>query len=70
MSYVPFKGTLYELDGLQKGPISLGGFEGEEWLGLAETQIKNRMMKYEGKEIRFTLLAVCEKLSTKAIRNI
>lgn len=59
VSYVPFKNTLYELDGLQKGPISLGPFEGDDWMPLAESEIKKRIQRYSDKEIRFTLLAVC-----------
>lgn len=70
MSYVPFKGVLYELDGLQKGPINLGTFEGEDWISLAEVEVQKRILKYSEKEIRFTLLAVCQKLSTKALNQI
>ena len=32
-SYVPYRGQLYELDGLQKGPIDLGACTKEDWLG-------------------------------------
>lgn len=39
ISYVPFKGQLYELDGLQKGPISHGECTEENWLALARTSI-------------------------------
>lgn len=35
ISYVPFKGQLYELDGLQRGPISFGPCTEENWLALA-----------------------------------
>jgi len=31
-SYLPYRGTLYELDGLQRGPIDLGGCSTENWL--------------------------------------
>ena len=39
ISYVPFNGQLYELDGLQKGPISFGACTDENWLSMARTQI-------------------------------
>ena len=39
ISYVPFRGQLYELDGLQKGPICYGDCTEENWLALAREQI-------------------------------
>ena len=36
ISFVPFKGQLYELDGLQAGPISHGECSSETWLTLAK----------------------------------
>lgn len=62
ISYVPHKGRLYELDGLQEGPILIGNFntevgegegEGEgqqdQWIELAKQEITNRIMKYSEK---------------------
>ena len=45
ISYVPFNGQLYELDGLQKGPIHHGpcGTTPDGWLGLAREQIMARI---------------------------
>ncbi len=60
VSYVPFKGKLYELDGMQPGPILLGGLpENGEWITLAKTEINKRIRLFEGHEIRFNLLALC-----------
>lgn len=39
ISYVPFNGQLYELDGLQAGPISHGQCSDETWLALAKEQV-------------------------------
>ena len=35
IGYVPYKNQLYELDGLQDGPISFGECTDENWLALA-----------------------------------
>ena len=39
ISFVPHKNTLYELDGLQAGPISHGECSDDTWLALAREQI-------------------------------
>lgn len=71
MSYVPHKGNLYELDGLQPGPILIGKYEGStDWLTLAKQEIQQRIEKYSEKEIRFNLMVVCEDLKLKNQREI
>lgn len=40
ISYLPVNGRLYELDGLQKGPICFGDCSEETWLPLAREQIQ------------------------------
>ncbi len=39
ISYICFKNQLYELDGLQSGPISHGACTEENWLSLARDEI-------------------------------
>lgn len=45
ISYVPFDGDLYELDGLKPGPINLGKVK-EDWLELAFPVIQKRIEKF------------------------
>lgn len=45
VTYVPFKGHVYELDGLKEAPIDLGAIpEGKDWLevihGVLETRVR------------------------------
>jgi len=57
VTYIPFEGRLYEMDGLQDGPIDLGEIKpGQDWLEVARPVIAERM---QTGEIRFNLMAVC-----------
>jgi ubiquitin carboxyl-terminal hydrolase L5 len=42
VSYIPINGRLYELDGLQEGPLDHGAIEGE-WLDAAREIIQKRI---------------------------
>jgi ubiquitin carboxyl-terminal hydrolase L5 len=46
ISYIPFKNKVYELDGLQPGPIVLGSYEKEDqWIEIAKEEINKRILK-------------------------
>jgi ubiquitin carboxyl-terminal hydrolase L5 len=56
VAYVPQNGTVYELDGLQTGPIVVGD-AGDNWLAVARDAIQERMT---GEAIKFNLMAVIQ----------
>ncbi|CAG9312098.1 unnamed protein product [Blepharisma stoltei] len=58
VSYIPFNGHIYELDGLQPGPIHHGECNEEDWLEKIKPVLFERIQKYSENEIRFTLLAI------------
>lgn len=56
VAYVPVNGTVYELDGLQKGPIVVGSVgDDNDWLSVAQQAIQERMTDAH---IKFNLMAV------------
>jgi ubiquitin carboxyl-terminal hydrolase L5 len=59
ISYIPFEGRLYELDGLKEGPIDLGAVPTTgHWIELARPVIEKRIKKYQDGEIHFNLMAL------------
>lgn len=59
ISYIPFEGRLYELDGLREGPVDLGVIpDGVDWVQVARPVIEKRMQEYSEGEIQFNLMAV------------
>lgn len=60
VAYIPKNKRVYELDGLQQGPVPVGEFGGDDdgassWLSVARTAIQERMT---GDAIKFNLMAV------------
>jgi ubiquitin carboxyl-terminal hydrolase L5 len=70
VAYLPFQGKVYELDGLQKGPIEIGSAGGDAsgsdageedgggWLAVARQAIQDRMDR-EGAQ-KYNLMAVVQ----------
>uniref|UniRef100_A0A8C2UHS0 ubiquitinyl hydrolase 1 n=1 Tax=Chinchilla lanigera TaxID=34839 RepID=A0A8C2UHS0_CHILA len=58
VSYVPFNGRLYELDGLRQGPIDLGACNQDDWISAVGPVIEKRIQKYSEGEIRLNLMAI------------
>jgi len=71
IGYVPYKGCVYELDGLKKGPIELAKIEpGQSWLVPVREIIKKRINLYVASEIRFNLLEVTQDLRSQWRKQI
>lgn len=58
VAFVPIKGRLYELDGLQEGPIDLGPCDQDNWLSVAKPLLDERMQSFSEGEIHFNLMAI------------
>ncbi|XP_068159313.1 ubiquitin carboxyl-terminal hydrolase isozyme L5 [Drosophila tropicalis] len=59
VGYMPIGNHLYELDGMQEGPIELGEIqEGQNWLDVVRPIIEARMNRYSVGEIHFNLMAL------------
>ena len=58
VGYVPVNGHLYELDGLQPGPIDHGEVGADTWKQHALQVIQDRISSYDLTELRFTLLVL------------
>jgi len=68
VAYIPHNGGIYELDGLQAGPIRHGDATKKDWLQKVRPIIQARMAGFqkEGKrEIRFNLLALIKNLKER-----
>ena len=68
VAYVPHGEDVYELDGLQCGPIKVGSYVVEEdkqnWIEVARKAIQNRLESYNSSEIKFNLMAVVQDKRT------
>jgi ubiquitin carboxyl-terminal hydrolase L5 len=60
ISYVPVDGNLFELDGLQKGPILHCAVSDSDWIEKLKPIIRERIEAYKKSEQRFNLMAVIE----------
>jgi len=66
VAYVPKSGRVYELDGLQPGPILLGNANTDttttttNWLQVARNAIQERMEAFATGEIKFNLMAIVQ----------
>lgn len=59
IAYIPFGGSLWELDSLKQGPIRLGALTGDlPWYEQILPHIQQRIARYESNKIKFNLMAV------------
>ncbi|KAB5526290.1 ubiquitin carboxyl-terminal hydrolase, family 1, partial [Coniochaeta sp. 2T2.1] len=62
IAYVPVGSEVYQLDGLEKAPLSIGKVDEHtgHWTDVARPFIETRMLQYESEQLSFNLLAVCK----------
>jgi ubiquitin carboxyl-terminal hydrolase L5 len=74
VSYVWHKGTVYELDGLERGPVVVGACDTpDSWVSVAAPYIQSRIAEYTAfgdDEIRFNLMAVVDDQRADLRRQI
>ena len=67
VAYLHFKNSIYEIDGLQNGPILIeNNVKNEEWIKKVKPSILNRINLYAKNEIKFNLLALVPDRLEKA----
>ena len=67
VAYIHFKNAIYEIDGVQKGPILIEeNVKEEEWIKKVKPSIQNRINLYSQNEIKFNLLALVPDRLEKA----
>ncbi|KAK3297064.1 ubiquitin carboxyl-terminal hydrolase [Chaetomium fimeti] len=67
VAYTPVGGTLYELDGLQRAPISHGACDGPGGFPARVMEVlQRRVARYDAAEIRFNLLAMVRDRRARA----
>ena len=67
VAYIHFKNAIYEIDGLQKGPILIeDNVKNEEWIKKVKPSIQERINLYSQSEIKFNLLALVPDRLEKA----
>jgi ubiquitin carboxyl-terminal hydrolase L5 len=66
IAYVPVNGILYELDGLNRAPISHGPCTFSQFPEKVIPVLQRRISRYPTNEIRFNLLAMTKDLRIKA----
>jgi ubiquitin carboxyl-terminal hydrolase L5 len=66
IAYTPINGVLYELDGLQRAPISHGPCEFEDFPDKVIPVLQRRIQRYPATEIRFNLLAMVQDQRVQA----
>ena len=68
VSYIHFKNNIYEIDGLQEGPILLAeNVSPASWIDKLKPIILNRINLYANNEIKFNLLALVPDRREKLI---
>lgn len=55
ITYMPIRGRVYELDGLQEGPVDIGPVPAAaDWLDVARPVIQARIQKYHRLPLSFS----------------
>lgn len=61
VAYVPIKGEVWRLNGLQRHPVNLGAYQ-RDWMAIVQDNIQQHISKYASQEnnVFFSLLSLCK----------
>lgn len=70
-AYMPIRGHVWKLDGMDKFPQLIGPvIEGESWLSIAQPVLQSRMADYTANTIEFNIMAVVHDPMVEYIRTL
>ncbi|KAH7369914.1 hypothetical protein BKA65DRAFT_487322 [Rhexocercosporidium sp. MPI-PUGE-AT-0058] len=59
IAYVPIRGEVWRLDGLQREPVKLGDC-GDDWIDVASANIMQRALQYQDDGVEYSLMSLCK----------
>ncbi|PVH71847.1 cysteine proteinase [Cadophora sp. DSE1049] len=69
IAYVPIRGEVWRLDGLQREPVKLGD-SGDNWIDVASANIMDRALQYQDDGVEYSLMSLCKSPTRVAMEEL
>ncbi|KAH6721364.1 hypothetical protein BKA61DRAFT_699881 [Leptodontidium sp. MPI-SDFR-AT-0119] len=69
IAYVPIRGDVWRLDGLQREPVKLGDC-GDDWIDVASANILQRALQYQDDGVEYSLMSLCKSPTRVAMEEM